>query len=65
VGVLGSSAPGSPESGDAGWRRLSVLVVLTAAAPPHRGKGARPPDGDVVGTWWMGQYEEPLELDLA
>lgn len=19
----------------------------------------------MVGTWWMGQYEEPLELDLS
>jgi hypothetical protein len=49
-------------------RRVLVLVLLgagvllcgpSAAAEPHVLTGTW------VGTWWMGKYEEPIELDLS
>jgi hypothetical protein len=52
----------------ASMRRLTVLAVLTAGL--LMGLPAAAPEpltlrGTWVGTWWMGKYEEPIEVDLT
>jgi len=46
-------------------RLLPALLLLTAS---FTGAGAQEPvhlGGTWVGTWWMGKYEEPIEMELV
>jgi hypothetical protein len=48
-------------------RRLPAVAALTAGMLLGRPALAQEPlalTGSWVGTWWMGKYEEPIELDL-
>ena len=45
-----------------------MLVVLTAVVSLCLPSAAQEPlvlTGTWAGTWWMGKYEEPIELDLT
>lgn len=49
-------------------RGLTALLVLAAGVALRLPAVAQEPvilTGMWVGTWWMGKYEEPLELDLT
>ena len=55
---------------DAGrWlRRLGALAVLVTGVLQGLSAPAQEPPvltGTWVGTWWIGKYEEPIELDLT
>jgi len=43
---------------------LASLSIGTAMAAAQTTEPARL-DGVWVGTWWMGKYEEPIEMELA
>jgi hypothetical protein len=48
--------------------RTIALVMLTVAVMLPLPAGAEEPvvlTGTWVGTWWMGKYEEPIELSLT
>lgn len=48
--------------------RAAGLLALTAAMLLGRPAMAQEPvmlTGNWVGTWWIGKYEEPIELDLT
>jgi hypothetical protein len=52
----------------AGMRRLTVLALLTAGVLmglPAAAPEPRMLTGTWAGTWWMGKYEEPIEVDLT
>jgi hypothetical protein len=53
----------------AGWGRglAAIVAILTVVAVRLPAAGQEPPDltGKWIGTWWMGKYEEPVELDLV
>lgn len=52
----------------ASLRRLTALLVLTAGMLLRLPAVAQEPvllTGTWVGMWWMGKYEEPIELDLT
>jgi hypothetical protein len=57
-------------TGEAGrrLRRLTALAVLTAGVLLRLPAAAQEPPllaGTWAGTWWMGKYEEPVELALT
>ena len=68
IALLPLAAPGIPAGDARRWRgRLTVLVVLTAVVSLCLPSAAQEPlalTGTWAGTWWMGKYEEPIELDL-
>jgi hypothetical protein len=69
IALLALAAPGTPAGDVRRWRgRLTVLVVLTAVVSLCLPSAAQEPlvlTGTWAGTWWMGKYEEPIELDLT
>ena len=59
-----------PPAGDAGRgrRRLTVMAALTAGvllSAPAATQESPVLTGAWVGTWWLGKYEQPIELDLT
>jgi hypothetical protein len=59
-----------PPAGDAGRgrRRLTALAALTAGVLLSAPAATQEPPvltGAWVGTWWLGKYEQPIELDLT
>jgi hypothetical protein len=50
-------------SGRAGSAALVLVVVAVALVGAHAQEPARF-DGRWTGTWWMGKYEEPIEMEL-
>jgi hypothetical protein len=50
-----------------GWRaaRRFLVLVLRAAGLQAAAQEPARVAGTWAGTWWMGKYEEPIELELA
>jgi len=49
-------------------RVARLILALTLLAAAARGVPAQEPPslgGTWVGTWWMGKYEEPIEMELV
>jgi hypothetical protein len=67
IGALGTG--GIPVRLTAPWlRRLTALVILASGAVLALPAPAQEPillTGNWAGTWWIGKYEEPVELDLV
>jgi hypothetical protein len=50
------------------WRRrweVLALIAMNFVLGPATAQEPPVLTGTWVGTWWMGKYEEPLELDLT
>jgi hypothetical protein len=69
IALFAMAAPGTPAGDARRWLgRLTVLVVLIAEVALCLPSTAQEPlvlTGTWAGTWWMGKYEEPIELDLT